>query len=188
MSSELPPTDFFSAITFNKSFYQSSSDDYLTASTGKKIFLSYPISQGDELFASNITLQSSLTDSTGSKGLSTQVLSSTETGTQWIYSGLNGYNTYTMSALPFTLPTTIYSNLYVLFTGTGSGTLTIPTTGFTTGTLLSIKNISNGSLNISTSSILFSSGTVTTSLIAAHKLCLFILMGHHGYKQLFQIK
>ena len=91
MSSESPPTDYFNGISFNKSFYQSSSDDYLTASTGKKIFLSYPIAQGEEIFPSNITLQSSLTYSTGSKGVNTQVLTSTGTGIQWVYSGSNAY-------------------------------------------------------------------------------------------------
>ena len=31
MASELPPTDYFDGISFNKSFYQSSTDEYLTA-------------------------------------------------------------------------------------------------------------------------------------------------------------
>lgn len=159
-----PPTE--TLPIFDNSAFPSSDSTALTIATGKNYFLTYPVAQGEEIFPSNITLQSSITDSTGSKGLSTQVLSSTGTGTQWIYSGLNGYSTYAMSSLPFTLPTTIFSNLYVLFTGTGSGTLTIPTSGFTTGTLLSIKNISTGTLNISTSSILFSSSSTTTSLIA----------------------
>jgi hypothetical protein len=54
MSAEIPPTDYFNGISFNKSFYQSSTDEYLTASTGKKLFLSYPISQGSEIFSSNL--------------------------------------------------------------------------------------------------------------------------------------
>ena len=45
MSSELPPTEYFEGIKFNPDFYQSSSSDYLTATTGKKIFLSYPVAQ-----------------------------------------------------------------------------------------------------------------------------------------------
>ena len=48
MSSEIPPTYYFSGITYNPDFYQSSSSDYLTASTGKSYFLSYPIAQGTE--------------------------------------------------------------------------------------------------------------------------------------------
>ena len=43
--SELPPTYYFSGITFNPSFYTS---DYITNATGKKYFLSYPIAQGTE--------------------------------------------------------------------------------------------------------------------------------------------
>jgi hypothetical protein len=56
--SELPPTYYFSGITFNSDFYQSSSSDYLTATTGKKIFLTFPYAQGSEsiaqLYSSNI--------------------------------------------------------------------------------------------------------------------------------------
>ena len=48
MASEIPPTDYFNGITFNPDFYQSSSSDYLTASTGKSYFLSYPKAQGTE--------------------------------------------------------------------------------------------------------------------------------------------
>ena len=48
MSSEIPPTDYFTGITFNPDFYQSSSSDYLTASTGQNYFLTYPTAQGSE--------------------------------------------------------------------------------------------------------------------------------------------
>ena len=60
MASELPPTEYFSGITFNPEFYQSTSSDYLTASTGKKYFLSYPTAQGTETIT---TLKSSSIDS-----------------------------------------------------------------------------------------------------------------------------
>ena len=89
--SEIPPTYYFDGILFNPDFYQSSSSDYLTASIGKKLFLSYPISQGSEIFSSNITLQSTLTDSSSSVGTSGQILSSTGAGINWTYAGLNGY-------------------------------------------------------------------------------------------------
>jgi len=157
-----PPTE--TLPIFDNSVFPAADSTALTIANGRNYFLTYPVAQGEEIFPSNITLQSSVTDSTGSKGLATQVLSSTVTGTQWIYSGLNGYVSYAMSSLPLTLPTTVYSNLYVIFTGSGSGTLTIPISGFTTGTLLSIKNIASGTLNISTSSILFTATAVTTSL------------------------
>ena len=48
MSSEIPPTDYFTGISFNPDFYQSSSEDYLTASTGQNYFLTYPTAQGSE--------------------------------------------------------------------------------------------------------------------------------------------
>ena len=166
MSSELPPTEYFSGINFNPDFFQSSSTDSLTATTGKKIFLSYPTAQGSETFPSNITLLSTLTDTLGSKGLSGQVLSSTVSGTQWIYSGSSGYIAYNLSSLPITLPTTSYSNLYILFTGTvgSGGVMTIPITGFTAGTYLHIKNASSGTVNISTTLMLFTNATTTTSV------------------------
>ena len=52
MSSEIPPTYYFSGITFNPDFYQSTSSDYLTVSTGKSYFLSYPSAQGTETITS----------------------------------------------------------------------------------------------------------------------------------------
>ncbi len=57
MSSETPPTYYFSGIKFNPSFYTS---DYLTLATGKQYFLSYPTAQGTETIS---TLKSSSIDS-----------------------------------------------------------------------------------------------------------------------------
>ena len=48
---EIPPTYYFSGITFNPTFYQSSSTDYLTLATAKSNFLTYPTAQGDETIA-----------------------------------------------------------------------------------------------------------------------------------------
>jgi len=48
MSTETPPTYYFSGIKFNPSFYTSSSSDYLTKQTAKSYFLSYPTAQGAE--------------------------------------------------------------------------------------------------------------------------------------------
>ena len=57
---EIPPTYYFSGITFNPSFYQSSSSDYLTLATAKSSFLAYPTAQGIEAIT---TLKSSSIDS-----------------------------------------------------------------------------------------------------------------------------
>ena len=113
MSSELPPTDYVNGISFNKSFYQSSTDEFLTASTGKKLFLSYPIAQGSEIIPSNLTLKSTLTDASGDVGATGQVLSSTGTGTNWITPSSSGstYATYTASA---TLTSTPNQTLFVI--------------------------------------------------------------------------
>jgi hypothetical protein len=57
---EIPPTYYYSGITFNPSFYQSSSSDYLTLATAKSSFLTYPTAQGTETIT---TLISSSIDS-----------------------------------------------------------------------------------------------------------------------------
>jgi hypothetical protein len=122
---------------------------------------------GTNTFNNNVRINSTLTDTSGDVGIAGQLLSSTGTGINWTYAGLNGYILYDLSSLPFTLPTTTYSNLYVLFEGTvgSGGILTIPISGFTTGTFLSIKNAAGGTVNISTTSILFTSTSTTTALI-----------------------
>ena len=55
MSSELPPTYYFTNITFNPSFYSSGSDN-LTNEEAKKNYLTYPTAQGTETIS---TLNSS---------------------------------------------------------------------------------------------------------------------------------
>jgi len=47
-NAETPPTYYFSGITFNPSFFTTSSSDYLTKQTAKSYFLSYPKAQGTE--------------------------------------------------------------------------------------------------------------------------------------------
>jgi hypothetical protein len=64
-SSEAPPTYYFDGITFNPTFYSSSSSDYLTKSTGKSYFLSYPTAQGTQTIS---TLNSSTINSLTSTG------------------------------------------------------------------------------------------------------------------------
>ena len=64
-SSEAPPTYYFDGITFNPTFYSSSSSDYLTKSTGKSYFLSYPTAQGTQTIS---TLNSSTINSLSSTG------------------------------------------------------------------------------------------------------------------------
>ena len=80
-----PPTE--TLPIFDNSVFPSSDGTVLTIATGKQYFLSYPVAQGEEIFPSNITLQSSLTDSTGAKGTAGQVLSSTGIGTSWTNAG-----------------------------------------------------------------------------------------------------
>ena len=65
-TSEAPPTYYFDGITFNPTFYSSSSSDYLTKSTGKSYFLSYPTAQGTQTIS---TLNSSTINSLSSTGI-----------------------------------------------------------------------------------------------------------------------
>ena len=147
--SETPPTYYFDGILFNPNFYQSSSSDYLTASTGKKLFLSYPISQGSEIFSSNVTLQSTLTDSSGDVGTAGQVLSSTGSGTNWVAQSASTYAAYTASA---TLPATTNTRLLILFSGTtASQTLTISPYIYPVGQVFQFMNRASVNVTINTS-------------------------------------
>ena len=125
MSAELPPTEYFTNIDFNPSFYQSSSSDSLTATTGKKLFLSYPVAQGSETFPSNITLLSTLKDASGSVGTLGQYLSSTTSGVSWITPSSGAtYAAYTATA---TLSTITNLTLLVVVSGATVGmVITIP--------------------------------------------------------------
>jgi hypothetical protein len=82
---ELPPTYYFSGITFNPDFYQTASGDYLTFETAKKSFLTYPTAQGSE---TNTTLNSS--------SINTSILSSTDLITS---NGISNTGTITSSGL-----------------------------------------------------------------------------------------
>jgi hypothetical protein len=81
MSVNTPPTE--NIPIFDPSVFPSASGTALTIASGSKYFLTYPVAQGSEIFPSNITLQSTLTDSTGAVGTAGQILSSTVTGTEW---------------------------------------------------------------------------------------------------------
>ena len=83
---ELPPTYYFSGITFNPSFYQSSTGDYLTLATAKSNFLTYPTAQGTETISNLLTTSiETSTPTTAFNLLSTQTgnvnIANTTTGT-----------------------------------------------------------------------------------------------------------
>ena len=61
--SEAPPTYYFGGITFNPSFYQQATTNYLSLDTAKNIFLTYPTAQGTETIS---TLNTSTINSGGS--------------------------------------------------------------------------------------------------------------------------
>jgi len=163
MSVNTPPTE--NIPIFDPSVFPSSSGTALTIATGLDYFLSYPVAQGSEIFPSNVTLQSTLTDASGDVGTSGQVLTSTGTGTNWTNGGTNGYITYNASALPFTLPVSTYVNLFVFFTGSTSGILTLPLSGFVSGSNVFIKNTSLGTVNIATTYISFIEGLTSSIAI-----------------------
>jgi hypothetical protein len=175
MSVNTPPTE--NIPIFDPSVFPSANGTALTIASGSKYFLTYPVAQGSEIFPSNVTLQSTLTDASGDVGLSGQVLSSTGTGTNWVYNTTNGYIALNLSSLPYTLPTSLSANTYIYFTGgtASGGILTIPTTGISNSTYLLIRNNSAYSFNISTSLITYTQGTIlsTTSLASGSTIALF---------------
>ena len=81
MSVNTPPTE--DIPIFDPSVFPSANGSALTIASGSKYFLTYPVAQGSEIFPSNITLQSTLTDGTGAVGTAGQFLTSTVTGTEW---------------------------------------------------------------------------------------------------------
>ena len=153
MSVNTPPTE--NIPIFDPSVFPSASGTALTIASGSKYFLTYPVAQGSEIFPSNVTLQSTLTDASGDVGTAGQILSSTGTGTNWINSsGTNSYIALNTSTLPTTLPIPTEANTYVYITGSTGGTITIPTTGVVSGTLINFRNITLFTINIAGSSYL----------------------------------
>jgi hypothetical protein len=163
MSVNTPPTE--NIPIFDASVFPSASGTALTIATGQKYFLSYPVAQGSEIFPQNITLQSTLTDASGDVGTAGQILSSTGTGTNWINnsSGINAYVELDTSTFPSTLPIPTTANTYVYITGSTGGTLTIPTTGVITGTLINFRNFTLFTINIAGSTYLPYSSISTTA-------------------------
>ena len=131
MSSELPPTDYFTGISFNPDFYQSSSEDYLTASTGKSYFLSYPTAQGTETIT---TLKSSSIDS--SSTTTNMTIASAQTS-----GALN------IVSASFTIPSTINRDYYI-FCNTNASTYTITLPTRLTNQIIRIRNFSGQTLTI----------------------------------------
>ena len=164
--SEPAPSYYFSGIIFNPDFYVSASSTYLTQATAKLYFLSYPFSQGSEIFTKNITLQSTLTDALSSVGTSGQVLSSTGTGTNWVDNNtLNSYLALNIASLPYTLPIPTKPSTYIYASGgtVSGGTLTIPTTGVPNSTYIFIKNNGFG-FNLNTSLMTFSQSAIISTI------------------------
>ena len=177
MSSELPPTDYFTGISFNPDFYQSTSSDYLTASTGKSYFLSYPTAQGTETIT---TLKSSSIDSS-STTTNMAIASAQTSGVLNIASlpsrtgNINiGYSTSAPSGLGYNinmgniLSNTSIGGKYIELAAASSGitistsgTLDMIATAYNMGTsLLSATNINIGTVAKTTTTIF---GTLTSN-------------------------
>jgi hypothetical protein len=162
MSVNTPPTE--NIPIFDPSVFPSASGTALTIASGSKYFLTYPVAQGSEIFPSNVTLQSTLTDASGDVGTSGQILSSTGTGTNWINNSVgNSYIELNTSTFPTTLPIPTTANTYVYITGSTGGTITIPTTGVTSGTLINFRNFTLFTINIAGSTYLPYSSISTTA-------------------------
>ena len=183
MASELPPTDYFTGISFNPDFYQSTSSDYLTASTGKSYFLSYPTAQGTETIT---TLKSSSIDSS-STTTNMAIASAQTSGALNIASlpsrtgNINiGYSTSAPSGLGYNINmgnilsnTSIGGKFIELaaassgITISTSGTLDMIATAYNMGTsLVNATNINIGTTGISTTTI--NGSLIASSLILAN--------------------
>ena len=149
---ELPPTYYFSGITFNPDFYQTASGDYLTFETAKKSFLTYPTAQGSETIT---TLNSS--------SINTSILSSTGLITS---NGISNTGTITSSGLitannGLTVPSgkaMTASGTLVASIGTISGNTAVTTVTGNTPTLV------GGTYNINLLVIITGSASKTITL------------------------
>jgi len=157
MSVNTPPTE--NIPIFDPSVFPSASGTALTIASGSKYFLTYPVAQGSEIFPSNVTLQSTLTDASGDVGTAGQILSSTGTGTNWINAGTTtSYLLINASTLPTTLSTAVNTNYLVYIIGSSlGGSLTIPS-GYPTGQIITIKN---GTSIATPITVIFSSSAVS---------------------------
>ena len=173
--SEAPPTYYFSGITFNPDFYQSTTGSYLTQTTAKNYFLTYPSAQGTETIT---TLNSSsINSSSATSELS--IVPSQTTGTLNIGSN-STTTTRTTGAINIgsnvlgTTPITIgmSGKSTTALNGTVSVGSSMNTNGISnTGTITSSGSISaNGGLSVATGQTLVSNSMNGTTAAAAQTI------------------
>jgi len=105
-NSETPPTYYFGGITFNPSFYQQTTSNYLTLDKAKNIFLTYPIAQGTETIS---TLNTTTINSGGS--ILSIGANGTSNNTIIIGSDTNTQTTIKSTAIGILANTTVSGNL-----------------------------------------------------------------------------
>ena len=163
--SEAPPTYYFSGITFNSTFYTSASGDYLTKTTAKQYFLSYPTAQGVESIS---TLYSSTIDS----GATSSALSIGPSQTDGILNIGSNSTTATRTTGAINIGTNVFGNTPINIGTTSKSTTTLngivnvttkiisPTVESTTsGTSMYLgSNIDTGSLFLGS---VISTGSIT---------------------------
>ena len=168
--SEAPPTYYFSGITFNPDFYQSTTGNYLTQTTAKNYFLTYPSAQGTEtittLNSSSINSSSATSDisivpsqTTGTLNIGTNSTTTTRT------TGAINIGSNVLGTTPITIGMSGKST--TALNGTVSVGSSMTTNGISnTGTISSSGSISaNGGLSATTLSA--SSTATTTGLLTA---------------------
>ena len=185
--SEAPPTYYFSGITFNPDFYQSTSGSYLTQTTAKNYFLTYPSAQGTETIttlnsssinssseASDLSIVSSQTSGvlnigTGARTTAGNINIGTGSGTvvNPIAIGgassaiaMNGTCTFAKQ-ISASLGMTSAGNIAVTST---SGTITAPSGGFLIGPY---KNAATSSASITAAGVITGTKLVTPTVDCA---------------------
>ena len=163
--SEAPPTYYFSGITFNSTFYTAASGDYLTKTTAKQYFLSYPTAQGVESIS---TLYSSTIDS----GATSSALSIGPSQTDGILNIGSNSTTATRTTGAINIGTNVFGNTPINIGMTDKSTTTLngivnvttkiisPTVEITTSgtSMYLVSNIDTGSLFLGS---VISTGNIT---------------------------
>ena len=176
MSSELPPTEYFSGINFNPDFYTSGSDN-ITTEEAKNLIIAYNTSSTDTITTLNTTninaigsalnigpnltsgsvivIGSDTNAQTTIKGTEIRLLgNSTITGflttTGVINAGvgvLSGNTSFSIVTASFTIPSTINRDYYI-FCNTNAATYTITLPTRLINQIIHLRNFSGRTLSI----------------------------------------
>ena len=175
MSSELPPTEYFSGISFNPDFYTSGSDN-ITTEEAKNLIIAYNTSSTDTITTLNTTNINAIGSALniGPNLTSGSVIIGSDTNTQTTIKGseigllgnstitgiltttgvinagvgvLSGNTSFSIVSASFTIPSTINRDYYI-FCNVNAATYTITLPTRLVNQIIQLRNFSGRTLSI----------------------------------------